>query len=138
MKYKKDVQMILFAVTSLLILTVPAQAEFPEYFDIGDNYYTVYGGPNISASLLGDGEFYRGDTVTVNINLMNRGLITGFKSENSVDPEVDLEIKLQQTEMSYEAQKTTAIGIVAVLISLDPEVKVKTGPQEAGSLVSAP
>jgi len=136
MKYKKDVQMILFAVTSLLILTVPAQAAFPEYFDIGDNYYTVYGGPNISASLLGDGEFYRGDTVTVNINLMNRGLITGFKSENSVDPEVDLEIKLQQTEMSYEAQKTTAIGIVAVLISLDPEVKVKTGPQEAGSLVS--
>ena len=136
MKYKKDVQMILFAVTSLLILTVPAQAAFPEYFDIGDNYYTVYGGPNISASLLGDGEFYRGDTVTVNINLMNRGLITGFKSENSVDPGVDLEIKLQQTEMSYEAQKTTAIGIVAVLISLDPEVKVKTGPQEAGSLVS--
>ncbi len=136
MNYKKDVQMILFAVTSLLILTVPAQAAFPEYFDIGDNYYTVYGGPNISASLLGDGEFYRGDTVTVNINLMNRGLITGFKSENSVDPGVDLEIKLQQTEMSYEAQKTTAIGIVAVLISLDPEVKVKTGPQEAGSLVS--
>ncbi len=136
MNYKKDVQMILFAVTSLLILTVPAQAAFPEYFDIGDNYYTVYGGPNISASLLGDGEFYRGDTVTVNINLMNRGLITGFKSENSVDPDVDLEIKLQQTEMNYEAQKTTAIGIVAVLISLDPEVKVKTGPQEAGSLVS--
>ncbi len=136
MNYKKDVQMILFAVTSLLILTVPAQAAFPEYFDIGDNYYTVYGGPNISASLLGDGEFYRGDTVTVNINLMNRGLITGFKSENSADPGDDLEIKLQQTEMNYEAQKTTAIGIVAVLISLDPEVKVKTGPQEAGSLVS--
>ncbi len=136
MDYKKDIQMILLAAISLLILTVPAQAAFPEYFDIGDNYYTVYGGPNISASLLGDGEFYRGDTVTVNINLMNRGLITGFKSEVSIDPDVKLEQKLQQTEMSYEAQKTTAIGIVAVLISLDPAVKVKTGPQEAGSLVS--
>lgn len=136
MNYKKDVQIILLAAISLLILTVPAQAAFPEYFDVGENYYTVYGGPNISASLLGDGEFYRGDTVTVNINLMNRGLITGFKSEESIDPDVKLEQKLQQNEMRYEAQKTTAIGIVATLVSLDPAVKVKTGPQEAGSLVS--
>ena len=136
MDYNKDVQMILIAVTSLLILTVPAHAAFPEYFDVGENYYTVYGGPNISASLLGDGEFYRGDTVTLNINLMNRGLITGFKSEENIDPAVKLEQKLQQTEMNYEAQKTTAIGIVAVLVSLDPSVKVKTGPQVAGSLIS--
>lgn len=136
MNYKKDVQIILLAAISLLILTVPAQAAFPEYFDVGENYYTVYGGPNISASLLGDGEFYRGDTVTVNINLMNKGLITGFKSEESIDPDVKLEQKLQQTEMNYEAQKTTAIGIIATLVSLDPAVKVKTGPQEAGSLVS--
>ncbi len=136
MDYNKYVQMIFIAVTSLLILTVPSQAAFPEYFDVGENYYTVYGGPNISASLLGDGEFYRGDTVTLNINLMNRGLITGFKSENSVDRDDELEVKLQQTEMNYEAQKTTAIGIVAVLISIDPAVKVKTGPQEAGSLIS--
>ncbi len=136
MNYKKDVQIILLAAISLLILTVPAQAAFPEYFDVGENYYTVYGGPNISASLLGDGEFYRGDTVTVNINLMNKGLITGFKSEESIDPDVKLEQKLQQTEMNYEAQKTTAIGIIATLVSLDPAVKVKTGPQESGSLVS--
>jgi len=136
MDYKKDIQMILLAAISLLILTVPAQAAFPEYFDVGDNYYTVFGGPNISASLLGDGEFYRGDTVTVNIDLMNRGLITGFKSENSVDVDDNIEVKLQKTEMNYEAQKTTAIGIIATLVSLDPAVKVKTGPQEAGSLVS--
>ena len=136
MNYKKDIQMILLTAISLLILTVPAQAAFPEYFDVGDNYYTVYGGPDISASLLGDGEFYRGDTVTVNINLVNKGLTTGFKSENSVDSGDDLEVKLQKTEMSYEAQKTTAIGIVATLVSLDPAVKVKTGSQEAGSLVS--
>ncbi|MBC2698500.1 MAG: hypothetical protein HF976_11470 [ANME-2 cluster archaeon] len=136
MNYKKDVQMILLAAISLLIVTVPAQAAFPEYFDVGENYYTVYGGPNISASLLGDGEFYKGDTVTVNINLMNRGLITGFKSENSVDVDDNLEVKLQKTEMNYEAQKTTAIGIIATLVSLDPAVKVKTGYQEAGSLIS--
>ncbi|MCL7415010.1 MAG: hypothetical protein M8349_02970 [ANME-2 cluster archaeon] len=136
MDRKKYVQMILLTVTSILILTVPVQAAFPEYFDVGKNYYTVYGGPNISATLLGSGEFYRGDTVEVDINLMNRGLITGFKSELSVDPAIQLEQKLQQTEMTYEAQKTTAIGIVATLISIDPALKVKTGPQEAGSLVS--
>lgn len=129
-------QIILFAVTSFLILSVPAQAAFPEYFDVGKNYYTVYGGPNVSASLLGEGEFYRGDTVTLDINLMNRGLITGFKSEESIDPAVKLEQKLQQTEMNYEAQKTTAIGIVATLVSFDPAIRIKTGPQEAGSLVS--
>ncbi|MBW6518963.1 MAG: hypothetical protein K0A89_10745 [ANME-2 cluster archaeon] len=136
MDYKKCVQIILFAITSILILTVPAQAAFPEYFDVSNNYYTVYGGPNVSASLLGDGEFYRGDTVTLNIHLMNRGLITGFKSEKTVDPAVELEQKLQQTEMNYEAQKTTAIGIVATLVSFDPALRIKTGSQEAGSLVS--
>mgnify|MGYP000725132825 CR=1 FL=1 len=49
-------------------------------------------------------------------------------------PARDLDIKLQQTEFSYEAQKTTAIGIVGFLTSLDPAVKVKSGQQEAGSL----
>lgn len=125
-------------ITALLILFLAghAQAAFPEYFDIAENYYTVFGGPNVSAALLGDGEVSRGDTVTLNINLMNKGVITGFKSEQSADPSSLLEQKLQQTEMNYEAQKTTAIGIVATLVSLDPTVKVKSGPQEAGSLVS--
>ena len=119
-----------------LLLVVPAQAAIPEYFDIGSNYYTVYGYPNLSISVLGDSEFSRGDTVTLVINIMNKGIITGFKSEKSIDTVDEIEQKLQQTEMQYEAQKTTAIGIIATLVSLDPSVKVKSGQQEAGTLVS--
>ncbi|MGP8319944.1 MAG: COG1361 S-layer family protein [Methanosarcinaceae archaeon] len=126
-------------ISLLLLLTIQgqAQAAFPEHFDFGDNYYTVYGGPNLTASVLGDTEFERGDTVIININLMNKGFITGFKVEEDLSiPASELDRKLQQTEFSYEAQKTTAIGIMGVLTSLDPAVKVKSGPQEAGTLPS--
>jgi hypothetical protein len=136
-KKRVDKYWILFFVGSLMIfLSVPAQAAFPEYFDIGNNFYTVYGYPNLSAPLLGDSEFSRGDTVTLSINIMNKGIVTGFKSEKSIDPDDKLEQKLQQAEMQYEAQKTTAIGIIATLVSFDPSVKIKSGPQEAGTLVS--
>ena len=38
--------------------------------------------------------------------------------------------------MGYEAQRTTAIGIVAILNSSTPYIRVKSGPQEAGTLPS--
>ncbi|MGM0771510.1 MAG: COG1361 S-layer family protein [Halobacteriota archaeon] len=113
-----------------------ANAELPEFFNFDENYYTVFGGPDVTATLLGDNEFERGDTVTLRLDLMNKGLITGFRSEKD-DFNLDaLEQKIQSTEMSYESQRTTAIGIVAVLTPLDPAVKVKSGSQEAGTLVS--
>jgi hypothetical protein len=37
----------------------------------GDNYYTMYGGPSISASVSGTDEFERGDTVTLYVDLTN-------------------------------------------------------------------
>ncbi len=135
-----NLKIMLPVIISLLLLLAmqgQAQAAFPEHFDFGDNYYTVYGGPNLTASVLGDTEFERGDTVIININLMNKGFITGFKVEEELSiPASELDKKLQQTEFSYEAQKTTAIGIMGVLTSLDPAVKVKSGPQEAGTLPS--
>ena len=133
-----NIKKMLPLVASLLILiAMPAQAALPEYFDIGENYYTVYGGPNLTATVLGDTEFSRGDTTTISINLMNKGFITGFKAEKDLSiPASALDRKLQSTEMSYEAQKTTAIGIVGFLTSLDPAVKVKSSQQEAGSLPS--
>ncbi|NPE29290.1 hypothetical protein HNV12_15285 [Methanococcoides sp. SA1] len=113
-----------------------ANADLPDFFNFDDNYYTVYGGPDVTATLVGDNEFERGDSVTLNLDLMNKGLITGFESEEDKKFLNTLEQKLQNTEMSYESQRTTAIGIVAVLTSLDPDVDVKSGPQEAGTLVS--
>ncbi|AKB13768.1 MAG TPA: COG1361 S-layer family protein [Methanosarcina thermophila] len=125
------------AVTTLLVLCwaiLPAQAALPKNFDISDNYYNVYGGPDLSATLIGDNEFSRGDTVTLNIELMNKGKIAGFKVENEVDLGDYVGEMLQQAEMQYEAQATTAVGILATLKSEDPNIKVKSGPQQAGTL----
>ncbi|HIH95797.1 TPA: hypothetical protein HA338_17925 [Methanosarcina acetivorans] len=124
-------------ITALLILcsaALPVQAAFPENFDISENYYTVYGGPDLTATLVGDNEYSRGDTVTLSINMMNKGAVTGFKSESDVDLGDYTEEMLQQAEMQYEAQAVTAVGILATLKSDDPNVKVKSGPQEAGTL----
>ena len=75
-------------VIAFLILcsaVLPAQAALPENFDISKNYYTVYGGPDLNATLIGDNEYSRGDTVTLNVDMMNKGEITGFKSEKDVE-----------------------------------------------------
>ena len=116
------------AVTALLVLCwgiLPVQAALPENFDISDNFYTVYGGPDLSATLIGDNEYSRGATVTLNIEMMNKGVITGFKSENKVSVGNYVDQMLQQAEMQYEAQATTAVGILGTLKSDDPNIKVK-------------
>ncbi|MDD3041532.1 MAG: COG1361 S-layer family protein [Methanosarcinaceae archaeon] len=113
----------------------PAQAALPDHFDFSDNYYTVFGGPDIRATLLGDNEFSRGDTATLNIEMMNKGMITGFESEKDLDAnDKAVDKALQQAEMKYEGQAVTAIGILATLKSDGPNIKVKSGPQEAGTL----
>lgn len=125
------------AVTALLILCfafLPVQAALPQSFDISKNYYTVYGGPELTATLIGDNEYSRGDTVTLNIEMMNKGTISGFKSEKDVEMGSYMDQTLQQAEMQYEAQATTAVGILAILKSDNPNIKVKSGPQEAGTL----
>ncbi|WP_340818768.1 hypothetical protein [Methanolobus sp. WCC4] len=132
------------SILMMVLMALPVHAdemttvnlELPEYFNFDDNYYTVYGGPDVTATLIGDNEFSRGDEVTLNVNLMNKGVVTGFESDDEADDNSDLEQKIQQTEMGYEAQRTTAIGIVAMLVSEDPNVRVKSGPQEAGTLAS--
>lgn len=140
---KNDMRLFSFAVLALILMfAIPANSQeaiyegLPEHFSFDENYYTVYGGPDVQAILVGDNEYSRGDTVTVNVNLMNKGILTGFRSETDDDDLNALEQKLQQAEMSYESQRTTAIGIVAVLASLDPEITVKSGPQEAGTLMA--
>jgi hypothetical protein len=116
----------------LLLAAMPVQAELPKNFDLGKNFYTVYGGPDLKATLIGDNEYSRGDTATLNIGLMNKGTVEGFKSEKDADSTVDT--VLQQTEMKYESQTTTAVGILATLSSDNPNITIKSGSQEAGTL----
>jgi hypothetical protein len=116
----------------MLFAIVPVEADISKNFDLEDNFYTVYGGPQIEATLLGDNEYSRGDTITLNLGLMNKGIISGFKSETDANTAVDT--VLQQSEMKYETQAVTAVGILATLKSDTPYIKVKSGPQEAGTL----
>ncbi len=116
----------------LLLATMPVQAALPESFDFGKNFYTVSGGPDLDATLIGNNEYSRGDTVTLNLGLMNKGVISGFKSEKDADTSLDT--VLQQAEMKYETQAVTAVGILATLKSDNPNITVKSGPQEAGTL----
>ncbi len=143
MKFINIKRIVAASIMLMLLMPLPVHAEMttmdlelPEYFNFDDNYYNVFGGPDVSATLIGDNEFSRGDEVTLNVNLMNKGVVTGFESDDEADDSSDLEQKIQQTEMGYEAQRTTAIGIVAVLVSEDPNIRVKSGPQEAGTLAS--
>jgi hypothetical protein len=115
-----------------LLSTIPVQASFPNNFDLKDNFYTVYGGPSLEASVIGNNEYSRGDTVTLNIGLINKGVISGFESEKEADTTVDG--VLQQAEMKYESQAVTAIGINETLISDSPYIKIKSGVQKAGTL----
>ncbi|SFM18123.1 hypothetical protein SAMN04488696_0221 [Methanolobus profundi] len=139
--YLNKVVLVSLVLSMLFVLPVSAEtmtidSELPDFFNFDENYYTVYGGPDVSATLVGDNEYSRGDEVTLDVNLMNKGVITGFKSEEDDDPISDLDQKIQKTEMGYEAQRTTAIGIVAILSSDDSNVRVTSGPQEAGTLAS--
>jgi hypothetical protein len=104
-------------------------------FDLGENYYNVYGGPDISASIIGSNEFDRGQTVTLNIDLMNNGKLLGFKNDRN--PEDTDEIYGAQTEMKLESAVVDATGIVASL-SADPEspIEVKSVSQKIGSIKS--
>jgi len=129
----KKVSISAFAtILMLLLATMPVHAELPKNFDFGKNFYTVYGGPDLDATLIGDNEYSRGDTATLNIGLMNKGTTEGFESEKDADTSVDT--VLQQTEMKYETQTVTAVGILATLTSNNSNITVKSGPQEAGTL----
>ena len=81
----KKVTNVLSFLILVISITTPAYAQLPEFFNFDDNYYIVYGGPNVTATLIGDNEYSRGDTVTIDLNLMNKGVVSGFKDEADKD-----------------------------------------------------
>jgi len=126
------------AMLCLCILTlaasVQAQNTYVPYELGGDNYYTMYGGPDLSASVAGTDEFERGDTVTLYVDLTNYGRILGFKEDQT--PQSPKEYALANAELQEEYKKTTALGITATLISDDPQIDVKSGDQVVQALKS--
>ncbi|MEA1866219.1 MAG: hypothetical protein U9N46_13710 [Euryarchaeota archaeon] len=102
-------------------------------FTFSKNFYDVYGLPNLTASIVGDEKFDRGDEVTLTIDLINRGVVLGFESDRM--PDDDEEIDLASMELGYELQQVNAIGITAMLTAPEESpIEVKSGPQQAGSI----
>ena len=124
------------ALASMFILLVPGLAQ-NSYIPLelgGDNYYTMYGSPDISASISGTDEFERGDTVTLYLDLTNYGRIIGFKQDQM--PQNAKEYALASAELEEENKKPTALGVTATLISEGPQIEVKSGDQVVESLKS--
>ena len=110
------------------ILPVAADTEIsdlllPNYV-FSTNYYDSFGTPDIYASLLGDPEFERGETVQLKVNLVNKGAIYGFKYDTSVGNDTG-DHSLSLKELEYETCRTTAVGIKAEMISETPYIEVK-------------
>lgn len=117
-----------------LMVTVQSQNTYIPYELGGDNYYTMYGGPALSASIAGTNEFERGDTVTLFVDLTNYGRVLGFKEDRT--PQNDKEYALANAELQEEYKKTTSLGITATLVSHDKEIEVKSGDQVVEALKS--
>jgi len=115
--------------------TTPDNYNIPQSFDLGKNYYNVYGSPDLNATIIGSNELDRDQTVTLNIDLMNKGKLLGF--ENDRTPYDSDEIYAAKTEMKLESSIVDATNVVASL-SVDPgsPIEVKSISQQIGTVKS--
>jgi hypothetical protein len=125
---------IAMAIMLTLLATCQAQNTYIPYELGGDNYYTMYGSPDLSASVSGTNEFERGDTVTLYLDLTNYGRILGFKED--LTPQNPKEFALAAAELQEEHKKPTALGITASLFSESRQIDIKSGDQVVQSLKS--
>ena len=125
---------IVMAVMFTLLATSHAQNTYIPFELGGDNYYTMYGSPEMSASIPGTEEFQRGDTVTLFVDLTNYGRILGFKED--LIPQNPKEFALANTELQEEYKKPTALAVTANLRSNSRQIDVKSGDQVVKSLKS--
>jgi hypothetical protein len=125
---------ITFACMLTLLAPGYAQNTYIPYELGGASYYTMYGSPDISASVSGTNEFERGDIVTLLLDLNNYGRILGFKEDQI--PQNPTEYALANAELQEEYKKPTALGVIATLVSNDTQIEVKSGDQVVQALRS--
>ncbi|MDD1748979.1 MAG: hypothetical protein LUO89_03790 [Methanothrix sp.] len=125
---------IVLACMLAILANASGQNTYIPYELGGDNYYTMYGSPDISASISGTDEFERGDTITLYVDLTNYGRIIGFKEDQT--PQNQKEYALADSELQEEYKKSTALGITASLSSDSQQIDIKSGDQVVQSLKS--
>ncbi|MCZ7358042.1 MAG: hypothetical protein O8C66_06040 [Candidatus Methanoperedens sp.] len=113
----------------------PSTYNVPRSFDFGSHYYYTYGSPDINATIVGTNEFDRDQTITLPIDLMNRGKYLGFERDHT--PTTADEIYAAQTQIKLESRIVDATGIV-VALSVDPRgpLEVMSPAQQVGSIKS--
>jgi hypothetical protein len=113
----------------------PTTYNLPRSFDFATNYYNAFGSPDINATIVGTNEFDRDQTITLSLDLMNRGKFLGFERDHT--PLTADEIYAAQTEVKLEGKIVDATGIIASL-SVDPDspLEVKSPAQQVGSIKS--
>jgi hypothetical protein len=86
----------------------------PEEF--GDDYYKVYGTPNLTLSLEQD-RVYQGETVSLFLTLTNRGRITSFQVNEEPAANKREEILAAQKEQEQEKLRTVAQDVSVLLLA---------------------
>ncbi|NJD54498.1 MAG: hypothetical protein FIB07_16755 [Candidatus Methanoperedens sp.] len=131
--------MAIFVVAMFNVVPVYASTAYlPQSFDISNNYYTVFGEPNLTAALIGSNEFEKGESVTLSMNVLNSGKIFGFRTERELDPgdpDYSNRKELAKKEKNYELQRIDTLNVIAILSSdSSAPLQVKSGTQYIGSI----
>ncbi len=129
-------KLIILLILLLMLPAVQSQTGTvpPNKWTFVDDYFTVYGSPEMIVSTSGNPEYERGDSSTILIQIMNQGKIVGFEAEE--EPDDANEIALSKIEQQMEYSATTALGVMASLQPNGAPLDIKTPPQSAGTLVS--
>ncbi|AKB80326.1 hypothetical protein MSHOH_3843 [Methanosarcina horonobensis HB-1 = JCM 15518] len=92
------------------------------------DYYKSYGEPIIKASVTGDPELTRGETVDLKVKIANTGVIDGFKRLNANQKRINdsTEETIALAEMEEEEEATTAKDIEATLRSETKYIEVES------------
>ena len=126
--------LMILLILSSLPLTQSQETVPPNIWVFNDDYFTVYGSPEMVVSTTGNPEYDRGESSTILIEVMNKGKIIGFESED--EPGDANEIALSKIEQQIEYSATTAVGVVISLMENDAPLDIKTPPQSVGTLIS--
>lgn len=109
----------------------------PESYTRSTNYYDVTGEPHIIATLVGGGEFDRGEDAVLTITLQNYGAIYRIKGDeylNSSEQDYDGMTELAEIELGAELKKSGAYRVNVLLLADGVPAEVMVDVQEIESI----
>lgn len=123
----RDPRIILAVLVLMAAVNVfPACADkdfLPPSYVFATNYYDSFGAPELYASVIGDPELQRGETALLRVNLVNKGVLYGFRYDTTVGTD-EGKHALSLKELEYEAMRTTAFGLKVEFRSDSPYLEV--------------